>query len=96
MRGCCGRSVEDCSASWARRRSGWWTVGLVIVEVLATSGFFLSFAASALMVAAKAAVLGASLLTDVLIFAVLGVLLVSPLRTFLRRFLDRTKDINDL
>lgn len=71
-------------------------VGLVIVEVIVTSGFFLSFAASALIVAAKVALLGASLLTDALIFAALSVLLVVPFRAFLRRFLDRTKDINDL
>ena len=91
--------MSPLPAFWEISAASVWlvlAVGLVIVEVLATSGFFLSFAASALVVAAKATVLGASLLTDVLIFAVLGVLLVSPLRTFLRRYLDRTKDINDL
>jgi membrane protein implicated in regulation of membrane protease activity len=68
---------------------------LVLAEVLMTSGFFLSFAASAFVVATRVWYFSPSHLWDVLLFAVLGVLLIVPFRYSLRRYFDQTKDIND-
>lgn len=68
---------------------------LILAEMLMTSGFFLSFAAAALVVAARVWCYSPSHLWDVLLFATLGVLLIVPFRHLLRRYVDRTKDISE-
>ncbi|MBM4227324.1 MAG: hypothetical protein FJ164_06220 [Gammaproteobacteria bacterium] len=69
---------------------------LLIAEVMAVGGFFLSFSAAAFLVAGAA---GLSLLPEdslwqAVIFAALGVSLILPLRRLIRRYLDQTPDIN--
>lgn len=71
-------------------------ISLLLAEALLTSGFFLSFAASALIVSGRVYLYSPSLLWDFLLFAILGVLLIVPFRHLLRRYFDGTKDINDL
>ncbi len=76
----------------------WACVGvmLLIVEVLLIGGFYLSFAASALIVAGLVAIGVApdGILWKGVIFAALGVILAPIFRTLLRKHLDRTPDIN--
>jgi len=69
---------------------------LLVVEVLMFGGFYLSFAASAFILAGLVAIgmAPADALWKGVIFAVLGVALVPPLRFWLRRRLDKTPDIN--
>ena len=71
----------------------------LIIEVLFISGFFLPFSASAGMVALKIYIFESSDkssdLWDIFLFAVIGVGLILPFRMVMRRFFDKTKDIND-
>lgn len=77
---------------------GWAAAGLVllIIEVMSVTGFFVSFALAAFVLA----VLGwtgigpSSALGQGVLFASLGVAAVLPIRRLLRRTLDRTPDIN--
>jgi len=71
-------------------------VVLVIVEILSPAGFFLSFAAAGFLMALAAAVdvLPAHWLLQAVAFSALGVALIVPLRGLLRRYADRTPDIN--
>lgn len=76
----------------------WAAVGVVllIVEVLLSGGFFISFAAAAFLVA-LANWLGfapEALVWNVAITLAIGLLLVPVFRAALRRFADRTPDIN--
>jgi membrane protein implicated in regulation of membrane protease activity len=76
----------------------WAGVGVVllIVEVLWTGGFFLSFAAAGLLLAGASLlrVLPAGPLWQLLIFAALGVALLPLCRWLLFSYFDRTPDIN--
>ncbi len=69
---------------------------LLIAEVMATGGFFLSFSAAAFLVAgaARLSLLPHDGLWQAVIFAALGVSLILPLRRLIRRHLDKTPDIN--
>lgn len=73
---------------------------LLVLEMLAAGGFILSFALAAGAVALKVLVFGPNDggldLWDWLLFAVIGVILTVPLRLLIRRYADKTKDINDL
>ncbi len=71
---------------------------ILLIEVLVTSGFFLSFSLSASIVAVRLLIfpsLWAGQSIDLLVFAVLGVIFVQPFRSFLRNRLDKTPDINE-
>ncbi len=72
-------------------------VALLIVEVLLPGGFFVSFAAAGLLLAlaALAGILPAQILWQVTLYFVLGVGLIPVSRILLRRFVDRTPDINE-
>jgi membrane protein implicated in regulation of membrane protease activity len=76
----------------------WAGVGVVllIVEILMPQGFFLSFAAAGFLLALAAfvGVLPTDWVWQAVLFSALGVGLIVPLRRFLRRFADRTPDIN--
>ena len=69
---------------------------LLIAEVIAAGGFFLSFSAAAFLVAgaARLSLLPQDSLWQAVIFAGLGVSLILPLRRLIRRHLDKTPDIN--
>ena len=71
----------------------------LIIEVIFISGFFLPFSASAGIVALKIYILESSDrssdIWNIFLFAVVGVAFILPFRLVLRRFFDRTKDIND-
>lgn len=71
----------------------------LIIELLFISGFFLSFSASAGIVALKIYILESSDKTsdiwNIFLFAVIGVALIPPFRIVLRKFFDGTKDINN-
>ena len=71
-------------------------VGLLIVEVIMASGFFVSFSAAAFLVASATwmAILPTSPLWKISIFFLLGVGLVPICRKLLRRYADKTPDIN--
>jgi len=77
----------------------WATAGvaLLIVEVLLTNGFFLSFAAASFILALAHAVGLApnTLIWDVALMLAIGLALVPVCRAALRRYVDRTPDIND-
>ena len=86
------------SAFYAYPALSWAVIGVVflIVEVIATHGFFVPFAASAFIMA-LAVLLGLanlSFLWAFVIFLAIGVALILPLRRLLRRYLDRQPDIN--
>ena len=74
-------------------------IGLLIIEVLVTVGFFVSFSASAAIIAIEVYVLGPNDsyhdLWHWLGFTVLGVVLYFPIRMLLKKFSDKTKDISD-
>jgi len=75
----------------------WAGVGLALlaVEILLPQGFFLSFAAAGFLVAAFAALAGEVAFVWLLVaFAAVGVGLILPMRLVLRRYFDRTPDIN--
>lgn len=78
--------------------AAWASIGVLflIVEILLPMGFFLSFAASGFVVAvcAYAGILPETLLMKLVVFAAIGVALIVPFRTLLRRVVDRTPDIN--
>lgn len=69
---------------------------LLIAEVIAAGGFFLSFSVAAFLVAGAAglSLAPADPLWQSVIFAALGVSLILPLRRMIRRHLDKTPDIN--
>lgn len=71
-------------------------VALLVIEVLLAAGFFLSFAVSAFIVAAATALglLPLDFLWKALIFAAIGVVTIPLFRNLLRRYSDRTPDIN--
>lgn len=71
-------------------------VALLIVEILVPQGFFLSFAAAgfAMVLPAAAGILPEIWLWQVVLFSAMGVALIVPLRKLLRRYSDRTPDIN--
>lgn len=75
----------------------WVALGLALlaIEVL-LPGFFLSFAASAFIIAGASALglLPIGLLWKALIFAAVGVATIPLFRNLLRRYSDRTPDIN--
>jgi membrane protein implicated in regulation of membrane protease activity len=76
----------------------WAGVGVtfLIVEILLPMGFFLSFAAAGFLTAAAAhlGLLPEGLLAKLIVFAAIGVVLIVPMRAVLRRYADRTPDIN--
>jgi membrane protein implicated in regulation of membrane protease activity len=76
----------------------WATVGvaLLIVEVLLANGFFLSFAVASFVVALATwiGIAPDSILWNVVMMLALGLVLVPVLRSALRRYADRTPDIN--
>jgi membrane protein implicated in regulation of membrane protease activity len=76
----------------------WASVGmlLLIVEVLATQGFFISFAVAAFLVALLtwAGLAPEALMLNIVIFAGLGVVLIPVSRRLLRKLSNRTPDIN--
>ncbi len=78
--------------------AAWATLGVVllIVEILSVTGFFVSFAAAAFLVALALlmSIAPGTLLLQALLFCVLGVALILPFRWLLRRYADRTPDIN--
>lgn len=70
---------------------------LLIVEILASFGLFLSFSAAAFLVAAVLFFGWGAALSDwqiIALFAALGAILIYPVRYVLRRRIDRTPDIN--
>jgi membrane protein implicated in regulation of membrane protease activity len=71
-------------------------VALLVLEVLLYPGFFLSFAVGAFVVALGTALglLPIELLWKTLIFAVIGVATIPLFRNLLRKYFDRTPDIN--
>lgn len=73
---------------------------LLVLEMMAAGGFVLSFAIAAGLVALKVLIAGPNDgnldLWDWLLFSVIGVALIWPLRYAIRRYADRTKDINQL
>ncbi len=76
----------------------WAAVGVtfLVIEILLPNGFFLPFAAAGALMAAGAW-LGFSpepVLLKLVVFAAIGVALIVPLRALLRRFSDKTPDIN--
>jgi membrane protein implicated in regulation of membrane protease activity len=77
----------------------WASIGviLIIVEVITISGLFLSFSASAFILAGLSwlNIPEVGFLWKIMIFFVLGVLLIPVLRSVMRKFFDRTPDIND-
>jgi membrane protein implicated in regulation of membrane protease activity len=79
--------------------TGWATAGvaLLIVEVLLAGGFFLSFAVASLAVALAnwIGIAPDSILWNVVMMLALGLVLVPVSRMALRRYADRTPDIND-
>lgn len=78
--------------------SFWVTIGviLLIVEVLMVSGFFVSFAVSAFVVATGVwlNLLPPTPLWTTFLFVTLGVIFIPIFRKMLRRYADRTPDIN--
>lgn len=71
-------------------------VTFLIVEILLPMGFFLSFAAAGFLTAAGAhfGMLPDGLLAKFIVFAAIAVVLIAPMRALLRRYADRTPDIN--
>jgi membrane protein implicated in regulation of membrane protease activity len=69
---------------------------LLVAEVLLVPGFFLSFAAAAFLVALATAfgLLPFEFLWKALIFVVVGVATIPLFRNLLRKYFDRTPDIN--
>lgn len=76
----------------------WVALGLVLVltEILLMPGFFLSYALSAFVMAALAALYGhtASMLSEVMVFMVIGTALLLPARWLINRSKAQTPDIN--
>ncbi len=73
---------------------------LLIIEIFSPIGLFVPFSVAALGVAAKV-YFGPELkfwggLFDDVLFLGLGLILIVPFRSVLRRYLDRTPNINDL
>ncbi|MSO77710.1 MAG: hypothetical protein EXQ87_12515 [Alphaproteobacteria bacterium] len=71
-------------------------VALLIVEVLAAGGFFVSFAVAAFLVSAAswAGIMPRPLLWNMVIVAAMGIVLTPILRALLRKYSNRTPDIN--
>jgi membrane protein implicated in regulation of membrane protease activity len=71
-------------------------IALLVLEIVLYPGFFLSFAVGAFIVALGTllGLLPIDLLWKALIFAVIGVITIPLFRNVLRRYLDRTPDIN--
>lgn len=71
-------------------------IALLVVEIVLYPGFFLSFAVGAFVVALGTllGLLPIDLLWKALIFAAIGVITIPMFRNLLRRYLDRTPDIN--
>ncbi len=69
---------------------------LLVAEVLLAPGFFLSFATAAFLVALATALglLPVDFLWKALIFAAIGVATIPLFRSLLRKYFDRTPDIN--
>lgn len=76
----------------------WAAIGVtfLVVEILLPMGFFLPFAAAGFLMAlgAWAGIAPEPVLFKLVVFAALGVALIVPMRAALRRFSDRTPDIN--
>ena len=77
----------------------WVAIGFIglIVEVLMPAGLFISFSASAFATGALYFLFEVppTFLARVTVFAVLGVLLIVPLRALLNRVAKRKTDINE-
>ena len=77
----------------------WASVGVIflVIEMLMASGFFVSFSVAAFAVAGISwlNMPWLALLWKILIFFVLGVVLVPVFRGLMRRYFDRTPDINE-
>lgn len=73
---------------------------LLVLEMLMPGGFVLSFAVAGGVVALKVLAFGVDDggldLWDWALFALVGVALIAPMRFVIRRYADRTKDINKL
>ena len=72
--------------------------GLALLGIIVVNArfFFLPFATAGFLMAAGAwtGILPEPLLLKLVVFAAIGVALIVPLRALLRRFSDRTPDIN--
>jgi len=77
----------------------WAVIGVVmaIIEVLTPGGFFVPFAAAGIIVAVATAigVMPESLLWQAVVFLALGLALIPVCRKLLRRYSDKTPDINE-
>jgi membrane protein implicated in regulation of membrane protease activity len=78
--------------------ASWMAVGLllVLVEILLMPGFFLSYALAAFLMALLSVVLdhGASLLSESMVFLLIGTLLLLPARWLVKRSQTQVPDIN--
>ena len=78
--------------------ASWVAVGLllVMVEILLMPGFFLSYALAAFVMAVLSALLdhSASLLTESMVFLLMGTLLLLPARWLVKRNNAQVPDIN--
>lgn len=91
MSGLIDSVVNNPAISWAA-----FAAVLLIVEIATPHGFFMPFAASALLLTAAAltGILPQSFLLQAVLFAALGVALIPVARKLLRRYSDKTPDIN--
>ena len=78
--------------------ASWMAVGLllVLVEILLLPGFFLSYALAAFIMALLSVVLdhSASLLSESMVFLLIGTLLLLPARWLVKRSQTQVPDIN--
>jgi membrane protein implicated in regulation of membrane protease activity len=78
--------------------ASWMAFGLllVMVEILLMPGFFLSYALAAFLMALLSVVLdhGASLLSESMVFLLIGTLLLLPARWLVKRSQTQVPDIN--
>ena len=78
--------------------ASWMAVGLllVLVEILLMPGFFLSYALAAFIMALLSVVLdhSASLLSESMVFLLIGTLLLLPARWLVKRSQTQVPDIN--
>ncbi len=83
--------MNNPPVSWAAL-----AVILLIIEIVTPGGFFIPFAASGflLAIAGVIGVLPQSFLLQLVIFTAIGVALIPVARKLLRRYIDKTPDIN--
>lgn len=83
--------MNNPTISWAS-----FAVILLIIEIVTPGGFFIPFAASGflLAIAGVTGILPQSFLLQLVIFTAVGVALIPVARKLLRRYIDKTPDIN--